>query len=163
VFHPCAQTVFGDLCILDSEVLTHEVCGHSRSVSGNGEVRGYSLGVCCSALQSVAVCCSVLQCVARCCTVLHGVAVFCSVLQYGMRVDLSEHSRSVSGNVEVCGYSLGVCCSVLQCVAVCCSVLQFVAVWCSVLQCVAVSMWALVTSMGHYICIYTYKCICTYI
>ena len=54
--------------------------------------------------------CRVLQCVAVCCSV------------EGMHDTSHEW---IHGHV---GWSVAVCCSVLQCVAVCCSVLQCVAV-----------------------------------
>ena len=47
--------------------------------------------------------------------------------------------KALQQNIWLFRWNLGLCCTVLQCVAVCGRVLQGVAVCCSVLQCVAVS------------------------
>jgi len=85
----------------------------------------------------VGMCCSVSQCVAGCCRVLQSVAGFYIVLRCVaecIQVQPCAHRIWVS-SAAYGDRNVGICCSVLQCVAVCCSVLQCVAVFNSVLRC----------------------------
>jgi len=96
-----------------------------------------------SLLQCVAVRCSVLQCVAVCCSI-HTSSTFNMVIslfisQHFAQHDIGDAIRTRSGHPLMTVYQhlkkengnkngvnsskkIGVCCSVLQCVAVCCSV-----------------------------------------
>ena len=108
-------------------------------------------------VQHAATHCNSQQHTATLCNTLQHTATHCNTLQHtcptsrtraALRARMPPRSThvvrrglgvaSTSRRIIMCCMYVGLCSSVLQCVAVCRSVLQCVAVCCSVLQCVAV-------------------------